>query len=255
MGVRVPQGARIFNVMIRDAIDISIIIPAKDEEARLPLFMQEVTDYCQRSRFTYEIIVVDDGSCDQTSRVAIDFKKIFQRLTVIHLENNRGKGFAVKTGILAAQGSIVLFLDADGSTPVQEIEKNLVYFDKGFDIVIGSRVLWAQGAVVKSKFYRKLMGAFFNFLVHTFLIKGIYDTQCGFKMFKRAVAVDIFKALTLDGFGFDLEVLYLAQQQHRRIKEVPVNWKHVNGSKIHLVKDSLKMAADIFYIKRHHRSS
>lgn len=234
-------------------IDVSIIIPAKDEAKRLPLFLQEVIDYCLNSKLSYEIVVVDDGSSDDTSRVALDFKKIFTALTVIRLGVNYGKGYAVKKGLLASKGRVALFLDADGSTGPEEIEKNLIFFDQGYDIVIGSRVLVEKGSKVKTRFYRKWMGLLFNFLVHTFLIKGINDTQCGFKMFKQGIIKPLFERVQLNGFGFDLEVLYLAKRMGFKVKEVAVNWKHVDGSKINLVSDSYKMFLNIFHIKKIHQ--
>lgn len=232
---------------------ISIIIPAKDEEKRLPGFLRTVIDYCARSSHQYEVIVVDDGSLDQTVRETLVFQKEFPSLKVISLKRNHGKGYAVKQGFLAAQGELVLFLDADGSTGPREIERYLPLFEDGYDIVIGSRVLTDGESHVKVRIYRKLMGNIFNFLVSQLLIKGIKDTQCGFKMFRASVARGIFEQLKLEGFGFDLEVLYLAQRANYRIKEVPVNWSHVNGSKVHILNDSLRMFVNILEIKKLHK--
>ena len=231
---------------------ISIIIPAKDEEKRLPLFLRTVIDYCRHSVFSYEIIVVDDGSRDQTALVSRSFQKEFPSLKVISLERNHGKGYAVKQGFFAARGQIVLFLDADGSTQPQEIERHLGLFDQGYDIVIGSRVLKDGSSYVKAKTYRRLIGAIFNFMVSHMLIKGIKDTQCGFKMFRASLVRELFGRLYLEGYGFDLEVLYLAQRMNLRIKEVAINWSHVNGSKVDIVKDSLGMFWNIIQIKKWH---
>jgi dolichyl-phosphate beta-glucosyltransferase len=232
--------------------DISIVIPAKDEEERLPQFLKTVIAHCNESAYKYEVIVVDDGSSDGTSAVAREFCKNFPGLQIIRLEQNRGKGHAVRCGILSARGKIRLFLDADGSTPVSEIEKNLHYFNEGFDIVIGSRVIEGNERSVKARSYRKLMGFIFNALVHTFLIKGIKDTQCGFKMFRDSIVGPLWTKVHLDGFGFDLEVLFLAEQMGYNVKEVPVNWTHVDGSKIRLGKDSMQMLGNIFQIRRWH---
>jgi len=231
---------------------ISIIIPAKDEEKRLPAFLQTISEYCSHSQYSYEIIVVDDGSKDSTAKAALDLRKDFDSLKVLSLERNHGKGYAVKQGFLNAQGDIVLFLDADGSTGPQEIERHLEWFDEGYDIVIGSRVLNDGESQVKALAYRKWMGGIFNFLVSTFLIKGIKDTQCGFKMFRSSVVPFVFGPVRLEGFGFDLEVLYLAQKNNLRIKEVSVNWTHVDGSKVHLFKDSLQMFGNILQIRQWH---
>ncbi|MBF0489464.1 MAG: glycosyltransferase family 2 protein [Candidatus Omnitrophica bacterium] len=233
-------------------VSISIIIPAKDEEQRLPVFLTKVVTYCKNSSNSYEIIVVDDGSKDKTAQVALEFQKQFTSLSVHSLERNHGKGYAVKQGFLQAEGDIVLFLDADGSTGPEEIERYLPLFEQGSDVIIGSRVLTDEKSQVKALAYRKWMGNVFNFLVSSLLIKGIRDTQCGFKMFRREVARNIFERVHLEGFGFDLEVLYLAQRQGYSIKEVSVNWTHVDGSKVHIIKDSLRMFYNIIEIKRWH---
>ena len=231
---------------------ISIIIPAKDEEKRLPRFLKTVVDYCRQSSHAYEIIVVDDGSRDQTATVAMSFQKDFPSLRVMSLERNHGKGYAVKQGFFAAQGQIVLFLDADGSTQPQEIEKNLGWFEEGYDIVIGSRVLNDGKSCVKTLAYRKWMGVVFNFLVSRLLIRGVKDTQCGFKMFRASIVPAIFGRLYLEGYGFDLELLFLAKKLDLRIKEIPVNWEHVGGSKVDIIKDSMRMFWNIIQIKNWH---
>lgn len=231
---------------------ISIIIPAKDEQQRLPSFLRTVIDYCCQSIHQYEIIVVDDGSSDQTSAQAASFQKEFPSLKVITLTRNHGKGYAVKQGAFAAKGEIVLFLDADGSTGPQEIERHLGLLNEGYDIVIGSRVVKDEGTKVKTLLYRRWIGILFNFLVHCLLIKNIKDTQCGFKMFKASVVPSLFGRLYLDGFGFDMELLYLAQKMDLRIKEVAVNWSHVEGSKVNLISDSWRMFWNILQIKNWH---
>jgi dolichyl-phosphate beta-glucosyltransferase len=234
---------------------ISIIIPAKDEEKRLPAFLSEVIQYCLRSQHRYEIIIVDDGSKDQTVRQAECFRSAFAALKVISLGKNYGKGYAVRQGMLTAQGDVALFLDADGSTKPLEIERNLDWLCKGYDVVIGSRVLQDETSKVNARIYRQWIGGIFNFLVSRSLIKGIKDTQCGFKMFKKEVIPQLFEPMKLSGFGFDLEILYLAQRMKLSVKEVPVSWSHVSGSKVHMIKDSLRMALNIWQIKRIHRFS
>ena len=233
---------------------ISIVIPAKNEVHRLPQFLRILISFCQKSTHHYEIIIVDDGSRDSTASEAATFQKIFSSLQVISLDRNYGKGFAVKTGILAAQGEYVLFLDADGSTGPEEIERHFYLFDQGYDVIIGSRILEDEHSRVQALVYRRWIGAVFNFFVHRLLIKDIQDTQCGFKMFRANVGRSISEKLKLKGFGFDLEMLYLAQKMNCRIKEVPVNWKHVHGSKIHFIKDSVYMLLNIFQIRHWYRS-
>ncbi|MBF0511227.1 MAG: glycosyltransferase family 2 protein [Candidatus Omnitrophica bacterium] len=229
--------------------DISVIIPAKNEEKRIPRFLDSLISYCQKSRLRYQLIVVDDGSSDKTAEIIINYKKSFPQLNLMSLGKNHGKGFAIKQGILSAKGRIVLFMDADGATPADEIEKNLKYFEEGYDIVIGSSVMHQKDCSVKALLYRKTMGFIFNFLVRTLLIKGIKDTQCGFKMFRGEIVRPLWEKVRIEGFGVDLEVLFLAQKMNYKIKEVAVNWTHVDESKINLVRDSLRMFHNIFQIR------
>jgi len=233
-------------------IDISIIIPAKDEENRLPVFLFNLLSYCQASLYNYEIIIVDDGSRDNTTEVVKQFQPKFNRLHLISLRENRGKGFAVKTGFWEAKGDVVLFMDADGSTPPEAIEENLHFLKEGYDVVIGSRVVQDSRHKVKVRNYRKFIGQVFNFFVHRFLISSILDTQCGFKMFRSGTIRPLFSRLNIDGFGFDLEILYLTTKFGYKVKEVPVNWRHVDDSKTNLVTDSFKMLMNIFQIRSWH---
>lgn len=232
--------------------DISIIIPAKDEERRLPSFLLDVISFCQASPQRYEIIVVDDGSRDGTAAVVEKFQSKFDGLHLISLRQNRGKGYAVKQGVLRAGGEIVLFMDADGSTPPAMIEEYLPLLAAGNDIVIGSRVVSDSKHRVHAKSYRKVVGQVFNFFVHRLLMPDILDTQCGFKMFRREVVRPVFGRLNITGFGFDLELLYLARLLGYRVKEVPVDWRHVDASKTNLISDSWRMLVNIFQIRNWH---
>ena len=234
-------------------VDISIIIPAFNEEKRLPFFLDKVISYCQKSQKVYEIIVVDDGSRDGTFRAASFFQERFPRLSVLKLHKNQGKGHATKAGLLKAAGRVALFLDADGSVEPDEIERNLKFLtNEDCDIFIGSRVLKDKDQILEVKWYRKWVGAVFNFLVRTLLFKDIKDTQCGFKMFKSEAVKPLFSRVYLNGFGFDIEILYLAKKMGYKIKEGPVSWHNVSGSKVNLFKDSLRMFFNILQIRNWH---
>jgi len=240
-------------MQIGDRTELSVIIPAFNEAKRLPLFLDEVIAYCANSKKICEVIVVDDGSNDETFKIAMCYKGKFQNLSILKLERNRGKGYAVKEGILKAKGDICVYIDADGSVSPKEIEKNAHYILKeGYDIFVGSRVLKSKNQILKVRRHRKFIGMAFNFFVQTFLFKHIRDTQCGFKMFKKEVAQSLFGKCYLTRFGFDMEILYLANKMGYRIKEGPVSWSHVSGSKVNLFIDPVAMFFNIFQIKIWH---
>ena len=234
-------------------IEISIVFPAYNEAERLPLYLERLIFYCNNSKKTYEIIIVDDGSRDNTIESIESYKKQFNNLHTIRYDNNRGKGYAVKKGLFESSGEICVFLDADGSVPPEEIEKNLHYIvEEGYDIFAGSRVPQNKDQVLRIKWYRKLIGKIFNFFVHIFLFENIKDTQCGFKMFKKEIVEPLFSRCHLEGFGFDVEVLYLAYKMGYRIKEGPVSWHHVDGTKLNLFTDSVKMFFNILQVRNWH---
>lgn len=236
-----------------DSIDISIVIPAYNEAERLPAFLERIISYCKDSEKVYEIIVVDDGSRYPLSEAVQSCKSKLPNIDVIRLHKNRGKGYAVKRGLLKSRGEICLFLDADGSVEPYEIERNLHYItDGGFDIFVGSRVLKDKSQKLKVKWHRKILGTFFNYFVQSFLFNNIKDTQCGFKMFKKEVVKPLFSRSYIRGFGFDVEILYLAFKMGYKIKEGPVSWRHVNGSKVKLFTDTFKMFINILQARNWH---
>ncbi|HLF18730.1 MAG TPA: dolichyl-phosphate beta-glucosyltransferase [Candidatus Omnitrophota bacterium] len=235
--------------------DITILIPAKDEALRLPPFLNSVLTFAKNYPGKIEVIVIDDGSRDDTGGVVIKAQQMYPGLKLLRLPTNKGKGYALKCGMSSSQGTIIAFLDADGSTPVEEVSRQIKWFDEGFDIVAGSRVLRDPSSQVQALAYRRWAGALFNSLVHIFLMNDIKDTQCGFKMFRRGVVAELVSRVRLNGYGFDLELLYAAKQLGLRIKETPVNWHHVDGSKVSLLKDSWRMMANIFQIRSWHASA
>jgi dolichyl-phosphate beta-glucosyltransferase len=230
-------------------IDLSIVIPAYNEETRLPRYLKQIIDYFAVRGTRYEVIVVDDGSVDATASVVHKISAKNHRIKLITLPANRGKGHAVKTGMLAATGKLALFADADGATPIGEVERLKHAIEGGADVAIASRAMREQGCQVRAQLHRKIMGSVFNFVVTTVAVKGINDTQCGFKLFKREAAQAVFPLQRIDDFGFDVEILFLCRKNRCKISEVPVNWTEVKGSKVGLVRDSLRMLVDVFRVR------
>jgi len=232
---------------------LSIIIPAYNEQDRLPLTLSKIHSYCNSQSYNYEVLVVDDGSTDNTIRVVTDNPlSEAGRLRILKNQRNRGKGYSVKRGVMASKGDYVLFSDADLSTPIGEVEKLFSALNEKCDIAIGSRSIKGAQIKVHQPFYREYMGKFFNRLVRIFAFKGIIDTQCGFKLFKGTLARDIAAQMRVDGFAFDVEMLYLARRSGCRIEEVPIIWVNSPQSKVDPLRDSLKMLLDIINIKRLH---
>jgi dolichyl-phosphate beta-glucosyltransferase len=231
--------------------DLSIVIPAYNEEARIEPTVREMVGYCRRAGRSFEIILVDDGSRDGTSTVGRRLVGEFPELRLIRLAANHGKGYAVRTGVVNAIGGLVLFADADGATPISELERLEGALDAGADIAVGSRALRAAGVRVHAKLYRHLIGRTFHLLVEWLADGGVKDTQCGFKLFRSRAAQDLFSRMLMNGFSFDVEVLVMARQRGYRIVEVPVNWTHQPGSKVRLTLDSVRMAADLVRIRAH----
>ena len=225
--------------------DISVILPAYNEANRLPATLEAIFLYTASQPLSFEIIVVDDGSTDSTCEVVEDYAKDREDLRLLKLEKNCGKGAAVKRGMLAAKGELVIYNDADGSTPIEEIEKLIKAIKGGADIAIGSRAIQGEETKVDALWYRKVIGRVFNGLVNFLILPQIADTQCGFKMFRCEVVGELFSKMTTDGFSFDVEILYLARLKDYKIVEVPINWHDVPGSKVDIIWDSMRMLRDI----------
>lgn len=234
-------------------VDLSVVVPAYNEERRLPPTLIDMIDYLDGRPWRYEIIVVDDGSRDQTVEIARKFERIRKQIRVIRCPENRGKGYAVRTGMLNAGGRRLIFADADGSTPIKEIERLMAALDQGADIAVGSRAMASAETAVKARWYRKVPGRIFNFWVNALLLPEMLDTQCGFKMFREEAAQFLFQRQQSAQFSFDIELLFLARQARLKIAEVPVNWTHVPGSKVNMLMDSMKMFKDIFVFRWRHR--
>ncbi len=228
---------------------LSVVIPAYNEESRLPATLDRIGDYLRGQDYGYEVIVVSDGSRDRTAAVAQEWRPEDFPLEVIDRKENRGKGYTVREGATRARGKYILFSDADLSTPIEEVEKFFPFFREGFEIVIGSRSLKDSDIVVRQPFHRVLMGRVFNGLVRVLAVGGIADTQCGFKCFSRRAAEEIFPRCRIEGFSFDVEILYLARKLKLPVREVPVRWIDAPGSSVSPLRDSTLMLIDIFRVK------
>jgi len=224
---------------------LSIVIPAFNEEDRLGPTIERTRQWCADNLDSFELIVVDDGSSDRTVEVA---RACGDDIKVIELGVNKGKGAAVRAGMLAATGSRVLFCDADLATPIEEVLKLGAKLDDGYDIAIASRGLAEADIQTRQHPMREAMGRMFNLLVRVVVVGGIKDTQCGFKLFSHEAAQDLFSQATIDGFAFDVEVLWLARKRYR-IAEVPVVWRHVDESKVSPGIDAARMFVDLFRMR------
>ena len=226
---------------------LSIVVPAYNEERRLPHTLPRILAFLEAQDYPGELIVVDDGSTDSTALVV---EKIFAGLpfgTLIRNEH-RGKGHAVKTGALAAHGDYIFLCDADLSMPIEEVTRFLPPALEGYDVAIGSREI--EGARrYDEPSHRHLMGRVFNFLVRLLAVRGFQDTQAGFKCFRRDVAQEVFPHQTMDGFGFDVEILFIAQKRGCRIVEVPINWYYMSNSRVSPVGDSVRMFREILQVR------
>ncbi|MGB9743124.1 MAG: dolichyl-phosphate beta-glucosyltransferase [Minisyncoccales bacterium] len=229
---------------------LSVIIPAYNEAKRISQTLKSINDYLTRQSYTYEILVVDNGSTDETPVLVEELKSAIKNLKLIKGKQGRGKGFAVREGMLNARGDFRVFTDADNSTPLDQVEKMWPEFERGYEVVIGSRDV--QGAVLDppQPWWRKLiLGE--GFKLYRKLIIGLWpikDTQCGFKGFTKKAAEDIFPLCRIDHFAFDPEVLIIAQKLGYKIKEIPIYWKNDPNSTVKF-NSIFKMAIDLIKIR------
>jgi len=226
----------------------SVVIPAFNEAHRLPPFLEKVVAYFEGRDEPYEVIVVDDGSTDGTAEL-VEARDL-ATVRVLRLPANAGKGSAVRAGMLAARGAYRLFADADGATPIEELKRLEPVLVAGADVVIGSRVLVDPGVSVTTRSHRVAAGRLFNWLVARMGLRGIADSQCGFKAFTAPAAARLFDALATEGFGFDVELLLRARAAGCRIVEVPVNWADQAGSKVGVLRHGPGMLWQIVRARR-----
>jgi dolichyl-phosphate beta-glucosyltransferase len=237
--------------MNENGIELSVVVPAYNEEGRLAPGLRQALEYLARRGEPYELLVVDDGSRDATSQVAEAFSP--QGVRVVRHERNRGKGAAVRTGLLASRGRKVLISDADFSTPIEEIEKLERSLQDGTPLVIGSRGLADSQIRQRQPFYREMMGRTFNRLIRMFGVRGIRDTQCGFKLARGEEGRRIASELKIEGFAWDVEMIWLARRRGYKIAEVGVIWVNSPDSRVDPIRSSFSMLRDVITMRLRHR--
>ena len=236
--------------MTSQPLDLSIVVPAFNEEQRLPVSLNRIHAYLESRSLRAEVLVVDDGSTDSTEKVVDQLRKGLPEVRLVSNGRNRGKGFSVRHGMLEARGEIALFTDADLSAPIEEADKLLrAVREEAYDGAIGSRALDRGLIEVHQSASRELAGIIFNRIVRGITGVPFQDTQCGFKAFRREKTRGIFEQQRTEGFGFDPEILFLARRKGLRIAEIPVRWAHHPATKVNVFVDSLRMFLDVLAIR------
>ena len=232
-----------------DPVTYSIVVPAYNEAQRIGATLDRALAYSAEHGWAVEVVVVNDGSTDATAEIVNKLAAVHPALRLLDNPGNRGKGYSVRNGMLHARGEILLFSDADFSSPVEEAEKLFAAIAQGADIAIGSRWLNTELQTRKQPIYRQLYGRLYNLALRLVLGLSFKDTQCGFKAFSRRAANAIFPLQNVERWGFDPELLYLAQKFGLKIVEVPVSWAHRDGTRLNPLRDGLQMVAEMFRIR------
>lgn len=235
--------------MAIETVDLEVVIPAYNESERLERTLLRIQEYYSEQNYTWRCTVISDGSKDKTHQIGLDFASRDSRFRSVEYAKNRGKGYAVRFGMLNANAHRILFCDADLATPQEETEKLWRAMESGADIAIGSRPLKESSLEIRQPLYRELLGRAFNKAVQLLATKGIDDTQCGFKMFTSAATDQVFARCKLDGFSFDFEALMIARDLGLRIDEIPIRWRHQEGSKVVLMRDGPRMLRDLLKLR------
>ncbi len=228
---------------------ISVVIPCFNEERRISPTLEKIVAYLSARDVPWEVVVVDDGSADRTREVVLRASESDARVRLIRHETNSGKGYAVRVGVLAAAGELVVMSDADLSTPIAEIAVLEAKANEGFDLVVGSRVARGETTVGSQPMRRQLSGWVFRKLVHGLGLCSVNDTQCGFKLMRRPAIDDVLRKIETEGFAFDVELIARAERAGLRIAEVAIEWHDAEGSKVRLFPDALRMAADLVRLR------
>lgn len=226
-----------------------MVVPAYNEEVRLQPTLERLHEYYEAQDYPFDVIVVSDGSSDKTDAIVEEFAKTHPKFRLLAYQPNRGKGYAVRTGMLAAEGDLILFCDADMATPQEETEKLLKHMHDGADIAIGSRPLKESKLEKHQPFVREMFGRLANQFIQILAVRGIHDTQCGFKIFTNKATKDIFPRCKLNGFSFDFEALMIARDLGYRIDEVPIRWFHQEGSKVVFWRDYPRAFKDLIGLR------
>ena len=227
---------------------VSVIIPAYNEEKRIEKTLLSVHEYLSRQSYDYEILVVNDGSKDQTSAMVHKLSSAVRNLRLVDNKENHGKGWVVRQGMLEAQGDYRLFMDADNSTTVDQVAGFLPFFEQGFDIVIGSRRIEGANIAVKQPWFRDFLGGAFRLVVRVLVPVGVTDSQAGFKAFSKKTAEAIFPKQTISRWAFDVEILAIARKMKFKIKETPIKWENDADSKVKL-SGMIKMLFEVFRVR------
>jgi dolichyl-phosphate beta-glucosyltransferase len=227
----------------------SFVIPAYNESVRIRPTLDEILRHNREQGWDAEILVVNDGSSDDTAQIVREYGRTHPQVLLVENPGNRGKGFSVRNGMLHARGDICLFSDADLSSPMSEAQRLFDAIAQGADIAIGSRWLRTELQTERQPLYRQAFGRIYNLVLRIFLGLKFADTQCGFKAFRRDAAQRVFPLQKIEGWGFDPELLFLARRAGLRVDEVPVLWAHSDGTRLHPVRDGMKMFAEVLRIR------
>ena len=228
---------------------LAVIVPAYNEEDRIGPTLERLNEYLASQKYTWKVVVVSDGSTDSTVQIVTKFASSHTGFELIDSHPNRGKGFVVRKGMTEVEAEWLLFSDSDLAAPIEEVEKLILAVERGAPIAIGSRPLKESNLEVRQPWYREMAGRMFNLAVQTLAVRGIKDTQCGFKLYRQDVSRDVFSRCKLDGYGFDFESLMIARDLGYEIAEVPIRWSHQEGSKVNMLRDGARMLFELVKLR------